>query len=695
MGRRSGFGKGLGQLARAIDKAHQAHQRAELHAQKIEKLHTKFELQKEASEKSGELKAWQTEIDNILEHTLSVDDFYDLNCLRRSIEHPDFESLFLIPEPEPDEIREPARPVLNVPRPPGFLSRIFGGTKRYEVRCKEAEEQLKKDLKIWESEVAAIPARRAQTESEWAERERIRQECLASDKTEHERECRERANEIQQANQELDDTIKGLAEGSAEAVEAYLRLVLEKSSYPEGLHPHFWLCFEEDSSTLKMIGEIVPPSVLPCIKEFKYVGSADEIVGKSKSEKELKTQYETFLANIALRTIHEVFEADRGQVVKSIDITLTTHHEQSSSCPGQQRVALLSTQVERQEFLMTPLTAQAPVQRVKVYDTLLSKNAFLLFPISEEERRKRQEKLRIAEEQTAREAYIASRQGEAQSKTEALWAQQREIRQILSVGMVSKFDFDKLRMSESPPTIKESRAAERGERGSISGAVCSDNELQSKVLEESPKFCVASFQYSLQAQRHNAEIESILAGFHKADRPGVCSYFNKVLQHSQYPHGFKPEIDLDFDSLSRELAVTVQVLGPQDMPAISEYVYIRTSDSIVGKKLPRTALKELYENYIGAVTIRTAFEIWSANQAEIVRSVSMRITAGEVVPGTNRKSLVSIVEWAPTWTEVQAIAADGLEAIQLLGYSSAVVSKNLLNLSPIPAGRNIGRVADV
>jgi restriction system protein len=684
-----------------------------------------MEQEQEALQKSKKLRQLQAEIDNILGHTLSVDDFYDLRNLRRSVDHPEFQSQFLNAEPPPAELPESDRPVLQTPRPPGFISRIFGGVKRYDMMCKAAEEQLERDLEIWELEIAALPGKRSEIQREWAERERIREECLLSERAEYERECRERDDEVRQANEELEETIKGLAEGSAEAVEKYLRVVLERSSYPEGLHPCFWLCFREEDATLKMIGEIAPPSALPSIKDFKFAMSEEALVQKSKSEKELKNQYETFVANVALRTIHEVLEADRGGVVKWIDLTLTTHHGQRASSAENQGIPLLITRVPRQDFLKTPLSTQAPVQRIKLYDTLLSKNPSLLFPISEDEQRRKQEKIRIAEERatreahtrsqaleaqsrkneeririaeerTARESYISGRQLEAQSKTEALWAVQREIRQILSVGIASEFDLDKMRMSESPPHVSGlSGAVQQTESSARSEGVRFDGGIQVDLMQESHNVGLDFFQYTLQAQRHNAEIDAILQGFDEADTTSVRSYFLKMFQHSGYPLGFKPEISVDFNGLSRELAVLVAVIGPHDMPTISEYVYTRSSDSIVEKKLSRSAMKELYEDYISGVTIRTAVEVWSANRNDVVRSLSLRVLASDVVPGTSRTTSVCVVEWAPTRTEIQTLISVRLEPKCLLDRSRAIVSRNLFKLSPIPAGRNIGRFGDV
>ena len=352
-------------------------------------------------------------------------------------------------------------------------------------------------------------------------------------------------------------------------------------------------------------------------------------------------------------------------MVNVVDITLTSHHE-GLPAPKDQGVPLLNSRVARQEFLSTALTAQAPIQRLKTYDTVISKAPFLLVPMSDDARRIKEERRQLAEERSQREVHITSKQAEAQSKTEALWCLQREIREILSVALSAQFNVCDFRMSEVPPLFGGT--------------------------QDNTPLIADSFQYILQAQRHNAEIEAMLKGLSETNPDSVRSYFLKVLERSPYPQGFNPAITIDFDSVCRELTVSVVVVGPGDMPAISEYVYLRPSDTIIGKKLPRAALKTMYENYIGAVTIRIALEIARANENEVVRSLSLRTLANNFVAGTSRYTSVPVVEWAPTWAEIEDLISEPFGPKSMLNLSSAVVSKNLLELSPISVGKGIRRV---
>jgi hypothetical protein len=56
----------------------------------------------------------------------------------------------------------------------------------------------------------------------------------------------------------------------------------------------------------------VTGSTLPDEQGFKYVQSRDEINTVPRSIKNIKERYARLIAMVALRTIHEVFAADRG-----------------------------------------------------------------------------------------------------------------------------------------------------------------------------------------------------------------------------------------------------------------------------------------------------------------------------------------------------------------------------------------------
>jgi len=59
--------------------------------------------------------------------------------------------------------------------------------------------------------------------------------------------------------------------------------------------------------------ELPTVNVVPSVLEYKYTKSKDEIEPKPRKPAEIKELYQDVIASVALRTIHEVLEADQGQ----------------------------------------------------------------------------------------------------------------------------------------------------------------------------------------------------------------------------------------------------------------------------------------------------------------------------------------------------------------------------------------------
>ena len=101
------------QLEREMKQAHLAAQEAE-----VERL-------------NGELALQLVDIDNTLAATLEVDDYVDLERLRKVAEHPPFESRYSTPVPPPAPIQTPAEPVYVEPEAPRGMGAVFGGKKKH------------------------------------------------------------------------------------------------------------------------------------------------------------------------------------------------------------------------------------------------------------------------------------------------------------------------------------------------------------------------------------------------------------------------------------------------------------------------------------------------------------------------------------------------------------------------------------
>lgn len=233
------------------------------------------------------------ELDGLLGATLEVDDYLDLNSLKQPVKLPDFdENAF-------GAMRPP--PVLQtyLPTAPTGVGKMFGGGKHTEA-VRAAKAQFEADTLQYRA---------------WVD-ERDRQ--LADARVRHQAKVAELVNEARRHHAEIDDLRQRLEAGAPDAVVAYLALVLEAASYPDGF-PHTWrLAFVPESAQLVVEYELPGLDVIPQVKAYKYAKASDTVAETARPLAQVRTQYASVVAQTALRVVHELLEADRAGHVGTV-----------------------------------------------------------------------------------------------------------------------------------------------------------------------------------------------------------------------------------------------------------------------------------------------------------------------------------------------------------------------------------------
>lgn len=319
------------------------------------------------------LKVLLADIENILEATLDVDDFVDLNDLRQKVEHPEFTSRHQTPMPKPAPLQAAPEPIFEEPEAPSGLAGLFG-KKKHQEAVQAARAEFDKWHSIWQTEAAAIPMRQLEQLSAHKQAEAEREAKLAEDRARYDSECSEREADAAKRNAELDVLIAGIAAGRAESVEEFIGIVLGNSVYPEGVEPDCEFRYDAAGKELTLTVELPAPDALPTVSLYKYVKASDEISEKPQTIKEQKDRYNTFVANVVLRTLHEIFEADRAGNIASASLTAgVTGINPATGQVG--FTALIACAVSREVFAAIALANVVPAETLKHFNAAVSKNA--------------------------------------------------------------------------------------------------------------------------------------------------------------------------------------------------------------------------------------------------------------------------------------------------------------------------------
>jgi restriction system protein len=249
------------------------------------------DLKAEAEQKIEQLKT-------ILNHTLSVDDRIDFSALRIHDTFPAF-------SPTRSQITQEPPPNLDayLQRIPAltFLKKLVPGSKgRHEKAIDNAKSEFEKELAAWKL------------------REAQRGATLEAARAEHSRKQQDFDAKKTQRNAEVDLFEADYKAGDPNAIVSYSTMVLERSSYPEGFPQVFSVAYTSVSKQLVVEYELPTSEVVPAVAEYRYVRSQDTISEKPRKASEIKEIYQDVIAATALRTIHELFEADTHKHIEVI-----------------------------------------------------------------------------------------------------------------------------------------------------------------------------------------------------------------------------------------------------------------------------------------------------------------------------------------------------------------------------------------
>jgi restriction system protein len=243
------------------------------------------------------------------------------------------------------------------PPPPTALARLFGAGGRHERQ----------------ESTARASYEQACTQHAAAESDRRRR--LAERRREYDRKATAAADTAAEHNAEVDQFERDFHAGDPEAVAQFCTMALDSSVYPEGFAHRTRALYRPEPKEVVVEFELPPQSVIPVERDYKYVMARDEITTVARPLKEIKDRYARLIAQVALRTIHEVFVCDQAGVAAIV--TFSGHLSTKDMATGQPvRPCLISVSAKREDFTRFVLTDLDPVACLRKLNALVSNHPY-------------------------------------------------------------------------------------------------------------------------------------------------------------------------------------------------------------------------------------------------------------------------------------------------------------------------------
>lgn len=139
----------------------------------------------------------------------------------------------------------------------------------------------------------------------------------------------------------------------------YCNLVLNNSEYPDFMPKSYELEYNYENKILIVEYSLPDIEKFPRLKEMKYIATRKELKEYNISDKQLSVIYDNVIYQIALRTLHELFEADVTNVLNAISFNGWVDSINKATGKSQNK-CILSLQAKKEEFLEIELANVNP-----------------------------------------------------------------------------------------------------------------------------------------------------------------------------------------------------------------------------------------------------------------------------------------------------------------------------------------------
>lgn len=119
-------------------------------------------------------------------------------------------------------------------------------------------------------------------------------------------------------NENINNWKKEFESGKKDAVEKYIRVVLENSKYPDSFEKEYDVEYKYKEKVLLVSYDMPNTEKISNIESYRYVKSTNSIKEIQMKKKEYEDFYENIIFQITLRTIHEIFESTSATQVDMV-----------------------------------------------------------------------------------------------------------------------------------------------------------------------------------------------------------------------------------------------------------------------------------------------------------------------------------------------------------------------------------------
>jgi restriction system protein len=212
--------------------------------------------------------------------------------------------------------------------------------------------------------------------------------------------------------------------------------------------------------------------------------------------------------------------------------------------------------------------------------------------------------------------------------------------------------------------------AEQAYQNALNQFKASEVQRQTQIAKLRQQYEVERAAFHREQEEQNAEVNDFEKAYLEGDRDAIISYCSMVLERSVYPENIAHEFRVTYSVESKELVIEFDLPRPDIVPSVLEYKYVRARDAIDSKARKQVEIKDLYQDIIAAIALRTIHEVLESDHGEHVNVVTFNGFVHTIDPTTGRDirpCLISVRTTRERFEEIDLSRVDKRACLRNLG----------------------------
>ena len=252
--------------------------------------------QEEVDELNAELQARFVELRSLLLTSLDSNDHGSFDELRLTLQTSRYNPPTDLAQPAP----APDRSAFVVPALTKLQALAPGAKSRHEADVRKSEESYEYAMRVYQ------------------EREAARKQELARGLEAFRAGEQQKSDSVSAHNAQVDQLEEAFRRGDPDAVDEYMSGVLDGEFYPDSFPIGHRVAYSPSSKQLVVELELPSIDAVPAEREHRFVKTRDSVSSVALPARERKALHESALAQLSIRTLWTLFEADPFDVVETI-----------------------------------------------------------------------------------------------------------------------------------------------------------------------------------------------------------------------------------------------------------------------------------------------------------------------------------------------------------------------------------------